>query len=76
MRSHTAMYRISEISHCSKGNREPLKTLGWEQHKQNRVRGICVGFGGAEVEAEVQRVQNPGEGWRWLVLGQYVYERA
>lgn len=32
-----------------------------------------MGFGGAETEAGVMLVQNPGEGWHQLALGRYVY---
>lgn len=37
-----------------------MKTACWEQHKQNCGRNIYIRFGGAETEAEVQLVENPG----------------
>lgn len=62
------------------GNREPWKTPGWEQLAKLCVKSISVGFGGAEMEAEAQLLQNQGEEWRctythtYIELGQYIYK--
>lgn len=54
------------------GNRGPWKTLGGSNTSKTVCLSISVGFGGPEMEAEVQLLQNQREEWRWLEPGKYV----